>query len=215
MIITRGYGAGWGTEEDELVKDIINFIDKNCEKFEKEDETSGYYDNNIKISLVGDSSVANRYIVKLYNKDSTKLYDKTMILSSADSGTVRIAENTNNNCTVLEFTSPKTTIMGQIIFIETQAGKLVGYNNNDTEDALKSGIGDGSTTLKPMSVINRLPYSIDSKVEIVQNKIITRGNVFEEKLTSLYDCSLLSPHTQYVINGRNYYTINANTLMEV
>ena len=74
---------------------------------------------------------------------------------------------------------------------------------------------DGTQACKAYS---RLVYTADTsgaEFEIITSKILVSDTIKTAEITGLYDCSTVTADTLYMLDGKKYYAVDSNTLMEV
>ena len=67
-------------------------------------------------------------------------------------------------------------------------------------------------------IYNRLAYTADTngeEFEIIESKSLVSDTIKADKITGLYDCSTVTADTLYMLDGKKYYAVDSNTLMEV
>ena len=225
MIDTKGYGGKY-TNADIMSK-TVDWIAEKSSKFQKTGIYEGVYDNAIKFLFSPSETNTNSFVLKISNNTTGEelgsISNQTGNASTAKCR-IRIAEN--NGIFVFEFASQTAVSKGnafnvQLVLIKTGNGYYISNTGSGTltadhADALAKGLCNDNSNIIIKKVINRLLYFYkDNKIEIIENKIIADNTDFSEMTTDMIDCSNISPQNLYEFNGKDYYAINANTLMAV
>lgn len=99
----------------------------------------------------------------------------------------------------------------------TGTTKAVAYSNASPFTAISSTFRLADTTT--MQRINRMPYTYSAsnpaQVERITNKIFASGGTRVMTVSNLLDVSTVTAGTVITMDGKNYYALDANTLVEV
>ena len=159
-----------------------------------------------------------RFAVK---KSESEIFSGGLVLGNVNVNAncrFRIAEN-ESICVfeIATFSADKQENLfnNQIVMIKYGEDYLIAYQiiadaSAAKADALSQGF------INNTRIINRLPYCHTfNNIEIIESKVIVGNTDYLDKITKIFDCSNISAQNQYTFNGKNYYAINTNTLMEV
>ncbi len=178
----------------------VKFLNENSEKMIlSENGATATYDNAVTVE-----SATNSTILKL--KDT----DVSVNLGYGNNFVLRFMEN-DNGFTLVSVTSVNARMVTAIKIGDGY------YLSNDS--LLPKFIGKDKT----LRNITRLPYTRetldgeDKKIEVINTKVfiedVTLRNPVE--VTKFLDCTTIAKYKLYEIDGRNYYSMTENMLMEV
>lgn len=77
------------------------------------------------------------------------------------------------------------------------------------------GTADGSV-YKTQSRLNYIASNTGTDIDVTTSKILLSGTQKVDEISGMFDCSTVTANSVYPCNdGKQYYALNANTLMEV
>ena len=141
--------------------------------------------------------------------------------------TYRLAVNDKAVCLRLSNhnTLKKDVINFDMIFIisESNTDRFAHKLDNSTSlsvsvNALADYFYKADDSTQKYKIYNRLAYTADTngeEFEIIESKILVSDTIKTAEITGLYDCSTVTADTLYMLDGKKYYAVDSNTLMEV
>ena len=93
---------------------------------------------------------------------------------------------------------------------------IVAYSNNSTAIASKSEFirTDENHKGETYKITNRLLYSRDENVEIIESKPLMQNNNAVYDMKNVYDCSNVTSGSILIIDSNKYFAIDSNTLIK-
>lgn len=97
---------------------------------------------------------------------------------------------------------------------------IFSYNSQANQRPFATSLNfyNAATKSQEFTIVNRLPYvySLGStNIEMIEKKVFVIGNNRQAECSGLCDCSTVTGDQLFPINGKQYYAIDNNTLMEV
>ena len=169
----------------------------------------------ITFSVVGENEprYSDNYISVKYANLTTLSYSAGFVLAE------------NDFCINLKFLSygqtagTETGFSRDHIFVITKNDIYVfAYTTNSNEYAIAQniiGTADGSA-YKTQSRLNYIASNTGTDIDVSTSKILLSGTQKVDEIIGMKDCSTVTANGVYPCNdGKQYYALNANTLMEV
>ena len=162
-------------------------------------------------------------VINNVDKSSASLY-----FSGVSKGVTDIATRTfnfmlisNDNTVVMLFgdcnkvlpTSNNSSLMSY----HEQNFNIVAYSNSVDTIASKSEFirTDENHKGKIYKKTNRLLYSRDEDVEIIESKPLVQNNIAVHDMKSVYDCSNVTANNILLIDNNRYFAVDSNTLIKI
>lgn len=169
------------------------------------------------------------YTVK--NGDNTLVNTQQITVTSSQAYapkiTYRLAANDKAVCLRLSNhnTSQKDVINFDMIFIISESNiDRCAFKANDnytlsvSVNALADYFYKADDSTQKYKIYNRLAYTADTngeEFEIIESKILVSDTIKADEITGLFDSSTVTADTLYMLDGKKYYAVDSNTLMEV
>ena len=157
-----------------------------------------------------DKSSANLYFLGT-TKPVTDIATRTFnfMLISNDSTVVMLFGDYNK---VLPATNNSS-----LMSYHEQDFNIVSYSNNSTAIASKSEFirTDENHQGETYKITNRLLYSRDEDVEIIESKPLVQNNIAVHDMKSVYDCSNVLAGNILSFEDNRYFSIDTNTLIKI
>lgn len=141
--------------------------------------------------------------------------------------TYRLAANDKAVCLRLSNynTSQKDVINFDMIFIISESNiDRCAFKASDSTtlsvsvNAMTSYFLKADDGTQACKAYNRLVYTADTsgaEFEIITSKNLISDTIKTDATSGLFDCSNITPDTLYMLDGKQYYAVDSNTLMEV
>lgn len=141
--------------------------------------------------------------------------------------TYRLAANDKAVCLRLSNhnTSQKDVINFDMIFIvnENNTDRFAHKLDNSTSlsvsvNALKDYFYKADDSTQKYKIYNRLAYTADTngeEFEMIESKSLVSDTIKADEITGLFDSSTVTADSRYMLDGKKYYAVDSNTLMEV
>ena len=94
---------------------------------------------------------------------------------------------------------------------------VIAYSNSINTIASKSEFirTDENHQGETYKITNRLLYSRDEDVEIIESKPLVQNNIAVHDMKSVYDCSNVLAGNILIIDSNKYFAIDSNTLIKI
>lgn len=94
---------------------------------------------------------------------------------------------------------------------------IVAYSNSVDTIASKSEFirTDENHQGEIYKITNRLSYSRDEDVEIIESKPLMQNNVAAHDMKNVYDCSNVTANNILLIDNNRYFAVDSNTLIKI
>ena len=162
-------------------------------------------------------------VINNVDKSSAGLY-----FSGVSKGVTDIATRTfnfmlisNDNTVVMLFgdynkvlpTSNNSSLMSY----HEQNFNIVAYSNSVDTIASKSEFirTDENHQGEIYKITNRLSYSRDEDVEIIESKPLMQNNVAVHDMKNVYDCSNVTANNILLVDNNRYFAVDSNTLIKI
>lgn len=162
-------------------------------------------------------------VINNVDKSSANLY-----FSSVSKAVTDIATRTfnfmlisNDNTVVMLFGDynkvlPATNNSSLMSYHE-QDFNIVAYSNNSTAIASKSEFirTDENHKGETYKITNRLLYSRDEDVEIIESKPLLQNSSAVYDMKNVYDCSNVTANNILLVDNNRYFAVDSNTLIKI
>lgn len=231
-ILKRFTRYGYGSDETmEVILNGLTSLSDRIKRIDSETDKGVIIDDIYKITFVPSSSWYNVKMT-LFVSDTEIASDTKLPISKNTQSTVyterglQVLYAENDNCIDLKFLEP--TYSGS----DKWDDEFIFVKCNNLENIYSYTFGDGS----PRSYIaidrnfydlNNHPYKTLTRfnyvggesgvdIDVSTSKIILSGTQKVDEIIGMKDCSTVTANGVYPCNdGKQYYALNANTLMEV
>lgn len=162
-------------------------------------------------------------VVNNVDKSSASLYFLSTMKTVTDiaTRTFNFMLISNDNTVVMLFGDynkvlPATNNSSLMSYHE-QDFNIVAYSNNSTAIASKSEFirTDENHQGETYKITNRLLYSRDEDVEIIESKPLVQNNIAVHDMKSVYDCSNVLAGNILSFEDNRYFSIDTNTLIKI
>ena len=185
--------------------------------------------NCYKIKLIRNTIIAgNTYqyniqtVINNVDKSNANLY-----YSSVSKGVTDIATRTfnfilisNDNTVVMLFGDYNQSLPNvykyNLMSYHEQDFNVIAYSNNINTIASKSEFirTDKNHQGETYKITNRLLYSRDENVEIIESKPLMQNNNAVYDMKNVYDCSNVTAGSILIIDSNKYFAVDSNTLIK-
>mgnify|MGYP001009421548 FL=1 len=157
-----------------------------------------------------DKSSANLYFLGT-TKPATDIATRTFnfMLISNDSTVVMLFGDYNQ--------SLPNVYKYNLMSYHEQDFNVIAYSNSINTIASKSEFirTDENHQGETYKITNRLLYSRDENVEIIESKPLVQNNIVVHDMKSVYDCSNVLAGNILIIDSNKYFAIDSNTLIKI
>ena len=126
----------------------------------------------------------------------------------------------NDNTVVMLFSDHNQSLPNaykyNLMSYHEQNFNIVAYSNSINTIASKSEFirTDEKHKGEIYKTTNRLLYSRDENVEIIESKPLVQNNIVVHDMKSVYDCSNVTAGSILIIDSNKYFAIDSNTLIK-
>lgn len=126
----------------------------------------------------------------------------------------------NDNTVVMLFSDHNQSLPNaykyNLMSYHEQNFNIVAYSNSINTIASKSEFirTDENHKGEIYKTTNRLLYSRDENVEIIESKPLVQNNIVVHDMKSVYDCSNVTSGSILIIDSNKYFAIDSNTLIK-
>lgn len=126
----------------------------------------------------------------------------------------------NDNTVVMLFSDHNQSLPNaykyNLMSYHEQNFNIVAYSNSINTIASKSEFirTDENHKGEIYKTTNRLLYSRDENVEIIESKPLLQNNIVVHDMKSVYDCSNVTSGSILIIDSNKYFAIDSNTLIK-
>ena len=126
----------------------------------------------------------------------------------------------NDNTVVMLFSDHNQSLPNaykyNLMSYHEQNFNIVAYSNSINTIASKSEFirTDENHKGEIYKTTNRLLYSRDENVEIIESKPLVQNNIAVHDMKSVYDCSNVTAGSILIIDSNKYFAIDSNTLIK-
>ena len=127
----------------------------------------------------------------------------------------------NDNTVVMLFSDHNQSLPNaykyNLMSYHEQNFNIVAYSNSINTIASKSEFirTDEKHKGEIYKTTNRLLYSRDENVEIIESKPLVQNNIVVHDMKSVYDCSNVTAGSILIIDSNKYFAIDSNTLIKI
>ena len=127
----------------------------------------------------------------------------------------------NDNTVVMLFSDHNQSLPNaykyNLMSYHEQNFNIVAYSNSINTIASKSEFirTDENHKGEIYKTTNRLLYSRDENVEIIESKPLVQNNIVVHDMKSVYDCSNVLAGNILIIDSNKYFAIDSNTLIKI
>lgn len=174
--------------------------------------TDGYYSNGIRFNIYYNDvyyDLGNNFTVVNNSNTETSL-------------TMTVAVNDNViNMKFKQFGVNDPYFNLDLLFIFSASdiySSAVNNSSTSRDFAASYSLFDAASNTALYEVVHCLPYVYSSSspyIEMTERKIIASGGIKQFEVLKMCDCSTVTGDQLFPINGKQYYAIDNNTLMEV
>lgn len=180
------------------------------------------------VSTATSTSYTLNYTVNNLSKSANLNYCRnTVSLTSIETRTWKFKIVSNDNFINIKFYQYNEDINSTTLIESRNISFLISDKNfvstatsNDITTAISNNFytyDDEETALKEFKFTNQFNYTLpDRQTKIEKSKpMITSDELLSENFKGLYDCSTVPTSQILIIEGNEYYAINANTLVPI
>ncbi len=126
----------------------------------------------------------------------------------------------NDNTVVMLFSDHNQSLPNaykyNLMSYHEQNFNIVAYSNSINTIASKSEFirTDENHQGETYKITNRLLYSRDENVEIIESKPLVQNNIAVHDMKSVYDCSNVTAGSILIIDSNKYFAVDSNTLIK-
>ena len=162
-------------------------------------------------------------VVNNVDKSSANLYflGTTKPVTDIATRTFNFMLISNDNTVVMLFGDynkvlPATNNSSLMSYHE-QDFNIVAYSNNSTAIASKSEFirTDENHKGETYKITNRLLYSRDEDVEIIESKPLLQNSSAVYDMKNVYDCSNVTANNILLVDNNRYFAVDSNTLIKI
>ena len=127
----------------------------------------------------------------------------------------------NDNTVVMLFSDHNQSLPNaykyNLMSYHEQNFNIVAYSNSINTIASKSEFirTDENHKGEIYKTTNRLLYSRDENVEIIESKPLVQNNIVVHDMKSVYDCSNVTANNILLIDNNRFFAIDSNTLIKI
>ena len=92
---------------------------------------------------------------------------------------------------------------------------VIAYNLNSIASKAEYIRTDENHKGETYKITNRLLYSRDENVEIIESKPLVQNNIAVHDMKSVYDCSNVTAGSILIIDSNKYFAVDSNTLIKI
>lgn len=232
-ILKRFTRYGYGSDETmELILNGLTSLSDRIKRIDSETEKGVIIDDIYKIAFVPDSNWY--YVTMTLFVNDTEIASDTRLSTSTQTSSIASAERglqvlyaENDNCIDLKLIPP--TLSGsdkwhdEFIFVKCNnleniyAYKYAGSSSYISSPAIDTNFYDlNNQPYKTLTRFNYVSGESGVDIDVSTSKIILSGTQKVDEIIGMKDCSTVTANGVYPCNdGKQYYALNANTLMEV
>ena len=92
---------------------------------------------------------------------------------------------------------------------------VIAYNLNSIASKAEYIRTDENHQGETYKITNRLLYSRDEDVEIIESKPLVQTNIAVHDMKNVYDCSNVTANNILLIDNNRYFAVDSNTLIKI
>ena len=162
-------------------------------------------------------------VVNNVDKSSANLYflGTTKPVTDITTRTFNFMLISNDNTVVMLFGDYNQSLPNvykyNLMSYHEQNFNIVAYSNSINTIASKSEFirTDENHKGEIYKTTNRLLYSRDENVEIIESKPLVQNNIVVHDMKSVYDCSNVTSGSILIIDSNKYFAVDSNTLIKI
>ena len=162
-------------------------------------------------------------VVNNVDKSSANLYflGTTKPVTDITTRTFNFMLISNDNTVVMLFGDYNQSLPNvykyNLMSYHEQDFNVIAYSNSINTIASKSEFirTDENHKGEIYKITNRLLYSRDENVEIIESKPLVQNNIVVHDMKSVYDCSNVLAGNILIIDSNKYFAIDSNTLIKI
>ena len=162
-------------------------------------------------------------VVNNVNKSSAGLLfsGATKFVTDIATRTFNFMLISNDNTVVMLFSDHNQSLPNaykyNLMSYHEQNFNIVAYSNSINTIASKAEYirTDENHKGEIYKITNRLLYSRDEDVEIIESKPLVQNNIAVHDMKNVYDCSNVLAGNILIIDGNKYFAIDSNTLIKI
>lgn len=232
-ILKRFTRYGYGSDETmEVILNGLTSLSDRIKRIESETDKGVIIDDIYKITFVPDSNWY--YVTMTLFVNDTKIASETSLPISTKYGSGESGERglqvlyaENDNCIDLKLLRPASSGSDkwndEFIFVKCNnleniyAYNFSGSTPSNTNPAIDTNFYDlNSQPYKTLTRFNYVGGESGVDIDVSTSKILLSGTQKVDEIIGMKDCSTVTANSVYPCNdGKQYYALNANTLMEV
>ena len=232
-ILKRFTRYGYGSDETmEVILSGLTSLSDRIKRIDSDTDKGVIIDDIYKITFVPDSNWY--YVTMTLFVNDTEIASETRLPTSTQTSSLASAERglqvlyaENDNCIDLKLLQPQfsgsNSWHDEFIFVKCNnleniyAYKYGGSTSTISSPAIDTSFYDlNSQPYKTLTRFNYVGGESGVDIDVSTSKIILSGTQKVDEIIGMKDCSTVTANGVYPCNdGKQYYALNANTLMEV
>ena len=184
--------------------------------------------NCYKIKLIRGSAIAGK--TYLYNiKAAINNIDKSSVslnflgtmkaVTDIETRTFNFILISNDNTVVMLFGDYNQSLPNvykyNLMSYHEQDFNVIAYNLNSIASKAEYIRTDENHQGETYKITNRLLYSRDEDVEIIESKPLVQNNIAVHDMKNVYDCSNVTANNILLIDNNRYFAVDSNTLIKI
>lgn len=125
----------------------------------------------------------------------------------------------NDNTVVMLFSDHNQSLPNaykyNLMSYHEQDFNVIAYNLNSIASKAEYIRTDENHQGETYKITNRLLYSRDENVEIIESKPLVQNNIVVHDMKSVYDCSNVTANNILLIDNNRYFAVDSNTLIKI
>ena len=160
-------------------------------------------------------------VVNNVDKSSAALYflDVSKGVTDIATRTFNFMLISNDNTVVMLFGDYNQSLPNvykyNLMSYHEQDFNVIAYNLNSIASKSEFIRTDENHKGEIYKTTNRLLYSRDENVEIIESKPLVQNNIVVHDMKSVYDCSNVTAGSILIIDSNKYFAIDSNTLIKI
>ena len=160
-------------------------------------------------------------VVNNVDKSSANLYflGTTKPVTDIATRTFNFMLISNDNAIAILFGGYNRTLPNtydyNVMSYHEQDFNVIAYNLNSIASKAEYIRTDENHQGEIYKITNRLSYSRDEDVEIIESKPLMQNNVAVHDMKSVYDCSNVTANNILLIDNNRYFAVDSNTLIKI
>ena len=205
--------AEFANEDSSYIPTII-FNINNCYKIKLKrgsnikSNTQGYYIQ----AIINENEKSSVYFTSI---------NRSFLTTDVLTRTFNFILISNDNTIAILFGSHNqilpTTYSYSVMSYHEQNFNIAAYSNSSNTIASKSEFirTDENHQGETYKITNRLSYSRDEDVEIIESKPLIQNNVAVHDMKNVYDCSNVTANNILLIDNNRFFAVDSNTLIKI